>query len=95
MIQIKQKFQELEIEISQKPRSTAELEEETGAVAKNLRVSKLSAVSNSESFIADFIEIDKNALLHICDLLAIEPVEGELLRTIIEVIENGNFVTIT
>lgn len=47
MIEIKQKFQELEVEISQKPRSTAELEEEAGTVNRNLRVSKLSAVSNS------------------------------------------------
>lgn len=58
-----------------------------------MKISKMSALS-SESFIADFIEIDKNALLHICDLLGVEPVEGEILRTIIEAIEASNYLTI-
>ena len=48
-----------------------------------MKLSKMSAMS-SQSFIADYIEIDKNALLHICDLLGVEPVEGEILKTIID-----------
>ena len=31
----------------------------------------------------EFIEIDKNALLYICDLLKLEPEEGKLIASII------------
>jgi len=45
--------------------------------------------NDGESFIADFIEIDRNALLYICDLLSIVPSEGEVLKNIIEHIEQS------
>lgn len=41
---------------------------------------------SGESFVADYIEIDKNALLYICDMLGIEPEEGQILKSIIDFI---------
>lgn len=39
---------------------------------------------------ADLIEIDRNALLYICDLLNIAPVEDEVLKYIIEFLEQSS-----
>jgi hypothetical protein len=44
---------------------------------------------DSASFIADYIEIDKNALLYICDLLGITPLEGQIIKSIIDSIETS------
>ncbi len=40
-----------------------------------MKLSKLSAASG-DSFTGDYIEIDKNALLYICDLLGIKADDG-------------------
>jgi len=42
--------------------------------------------------VADFIEIDRNALLYICDLLSIVPSEDEVLKNIIEFLEQSSFL---
>ena len=44
-----------------------------------------------EGQIIDFIEIDKNALLYMCDLLGIEAVEGEIVKNIIEKLQSINY----
>lgn len=45
---------------------------------------------DGDSFVADFIEIDRNALLYICDLLNIVPCEDEVLKRIIEFLEQSS-----
>lgn len=58
-------------------------------------ISKISnIVSDENQFVADYIEIDKNALLYICDLLAIEPVQGHILQSIIEFVESNESIQI-